>query len=150
MRTDTTSPDRQISNSGREVTAEHISILLVEDNQIVTNLLKDVLESEGWLVESHKDGVSALLKLENSDRYDLILTDNDMPGICGFELIRRVRALPHRQQTPIIMLSANAYQAEAIHAGADAFLRKPEDVFAIPQTISRLLGIGIKEFETRN
>lgn len=123
--------------------AKPVTILLIEDNQLVMNLIKDILEQEGWLVECAEDGFSAHHKLEGEKQYELIITDNDLPGLCGVELIKHARKMSHRQRIPIIMVSAQPYHSEAAQAGADAFLRKPEDVFLIPETVARLLGIRI-------
>lgn len=57
----------------------------------------------------------------------------------GVELIRHAQDFRHRRRTPIIMLSGSDVELEARRAGADAFLRKPEDVLAIAVTIARLL-----------
>ena len=107
-------------------------------------LVKELLELEGWLVETESNGVSALRKLARGRRYDVIVTDNSLPGLCGLELIRRVRKMQRHERTPIIMLSGNPYQSEAEGAGADRFLRKPEDVFALPQVILGLLKDGAR------
>jgi two-component system chemotaxis response regulator CheY len=68
-----------------------------------------------------------------------MIFDNELPGVNGIELIRQTRQLPHRQQVPIIMLSAGDVEREAKRVGANAFLRKPEDMAAIAETIARLL-----------
>jgi len=59
----------------------------------------------------------------------------------GLELLRRTRLLPNRQQTPIVMLSASDVESEARRAGANAFLRKPEDASVVAETIARLLAL---------
>lgn len=114
-------------------------ILLVEDNLMVRNVVRDTLSLEGWQVDACENGITALRKIESGQCYDLIITDNDLPGMNGIELIRRARDLPQFRLTPIIMLSASHYQSEAIRAGANVFLSKPEDMKALVETISRLL-----------
>jgi two-component system chemotaxis response regulator CheY len=116
-----------------------MTILLVEDNQMVQNAVRETLELEGWRVDVCGDGFTALRKIESSDHYDLILTDNDLPGVSGLELIECVRTLTHRKRTPVIMLSASQHQVESRVAGANEFLRKPEDIGLIVETIKRLL-----------
>ena len=115
------------------------SILLVEDNQLVRNVVRDILESEGWRVETYEDGVTALEKIQSNEYYDVILTDNDLPGLSGVDIIRHARTLAHRRHTPIIMLSAVPQEATASRAGADAFLQKPEDICKIVETIKQHL-----------
>lgn len=115
------------------------TILIVEDYQPVLHLMRDIFEMEGYTVDLCDDGTAALEKLKSSERYDLILTDNDLPGVNGMELIRQARALAHRRDTPIIMVSAIPVRAEAHRAGADAFLKKPEQVVAVAATATHLL-----------
>ena len=116
-----------------------LTILLVEDNRMVLSVVRETLELEGWRVDCCEDGCAALRVIESGRRYDLLLLDNDLPGVSGLELISRARQLPHRRHTPIIMLSAGLHQAEARRAGADAFLEKPRDVHTIVETVTHLL-----------
>jgi CheY-like chemotaxis protein len=57
----------------------------------------------------------------------------------GVEIARRARELPRRRRTPILILSASECEREARAAGADAYLRKPQDVMRLAETIRRLL-----------
>jgi CheY-like chemotaxis protein len=116
-----------------------VSVLHVEDEPTVADPVRVTLEDEGWRVETCGDGLSALERLSSGARYDVLIVDNQLPGIDGMELIRRTRAMAHRQQTPIIMLSASDVEAQAKRAGANEFLRKPDDMPLIAETIARLL-----------
>lgn len=116
-----------------------VTILFVEDNEVVLKVVKATLELEGWRVEVYEDGVAALRELVGEEQYDLIITDDDLPGASGLELIRRARALPHRRRTPIIMFSSGPHRAEALRAGADEFLKKPEGIYEVSKTVTRLL-----------
>jgi CheY-like chemotaxis protein len=116
-----------------------LTILIVEDHTMVLSVVRETLALEGWRVDACGDGYAALRMLESSRHYDLLMLDNDLPGVSGLELIQHARQLSHRRQTPIIMLSAGLHQAEAHRAGADAFLRKPEDISAIVESVTHLL-----------
>jgi len=116
-----------------------VSILHVEDNELVAGALKEVLEMEDWTVETCKEGTAAMRLLESDAHYDVLIFDNQLPDINGVELIRQTRALPHRQHTPIIMLSASDVELAAQRAGADVFLKKPSDMLKISETVARLL-----------
>jgi two-component system chemotaxis response regulator CheY len=70
--------------------------------------------------------------------YDLLLFDNELPGASGLELTRYARSLPSYRTTPIIMLSASDCGADARRAGADLFLRKPDDIHALVEAVRRL------------
>lgn len=116
-----------------------VSILHVEDNNLVANAVKETLEMEGWTVESFREGTIALQMISGDKHYDILIFDNGLPDTNGIELVRQTRLLPHRQQTPIIMFSASDVEREARRVGANAFLRKPEDTSAIAETVARLL-----------
>jgi two-component system, chemotaxis family, chemotaxis protein CheY len=116
-----------------------VVVLHVEDDRLVADAVNLTLEGEGWSVETCATGAAALEKLQSGERYDVLIIDNNLPDITGIELIRRARALAHRQQTPIIMLSGGEVEMEARRVGANKFLRKPGDVGSIPETVARLL-----------
>ncbi|MDT5157593.1 MAG: hypothetical protein QOH51_1950 [Acidobacteriota bacterium] len=116
-----------------------VQILHVEDDAVVAAVVRETLRDEGWRVVTYTDGAAALREIEGPAHYDLMIIDNHLPGVDGLELVCRARSLPHRQQVPIIMLSASDAEREARRAGASAFLRKPEDMHALAETIARLL-----------
>lgn len=116
-----------------------VSVLHVEDEPLVADAVRMTLDGEGWSVETYATGAAALEKLSSGSRYDALIFDNRLPDTSGVELIRLTRALAHRQQTPIIMLSGDAVETQARRAGANAFLRKPEEMPALAETIARLL-----------
>jgi CheY-like chemotaxis protein/tetratricopeptide (TPR) repeat protein len=116
-----------------------VKILYVEDNQLLLRTMQETLSLEGWMVELCENGTEALAKIESDKVYDLLLLDSDLPGVSGIELIRRARKLPHRRQTPIIMFSASRVEMAAREAGANAVLRKPDDVKVVVKTVARLL-----------
>jgi len=118
----------------------NITILLVEDNQMVAGAVKETLETKGWVVETCVEGNAALARITTDAHYDLLLVDCELPGVNGIELVRRARKLAHRLRTPIIMFSANPVEAAALKAGADEFLPKPQGISALVETISRLVG----------
>ncbi|HYG10402.1 MAG TPA: response regulator [Pyrinomonadaceae bacterium] len=114
-------------------------ILLVEDHQVVAQAIEETLEAAGWRVTRCGDGAVALLRLASQTSYHLLLCDNQLPSVTGLELVRYARTLPHRKQMPIIMFSATECGREARDAGVDVFLRKPQDVGKVVETIARLL-----------
>ena len=100
-----------------------INILYAEDFPTVKLIVKETLELEGWRVEDCDDGFTALSRIESGEPYDLILLDDDLPGLSGIELAARARALRHLSRTPIIMLSATERRRDARAAGVDIFLK---------------------------
>ncbi|MFN2493535.1 MAG: response regulator [Pyrinomonadaceae bacterium] len=116
-----------------------IRILHVEDDQAVAGMFKETLENEGWQVEACADGAEALKRIMSDAHYDLLLLDYDLPGLNGIELLQQTRVMAHRRGIPVIVLSGTAVEEAVMGAGADAFLRKPEDVSSVVETISQLL-----------
>jgi DNA-binding response OmpR family regulator len=119
-----------------------LTILYVEDNKFVADAVKDTLEAQGWRVETCADGYVAALLIHRETRYDLIILDNELPNVNGLELARRARSLAHRKLTPIIMISASEAARDAQEAGANVFLRKPQDIGKIVETVARLLEVS--------
>jgi len=106
---------------GNAAEARTLSVLHVEDSDLVANAVKAMLEEEGWTVESFRDGISALEAISGDALYDVLVFDNEVPGMSGIELIIQTRLLPHRQQTPIIMLSAGACPVDPTDPGFERF-----------------------------
>lgn len=119
--------------------AKQISVLHVEDNKQVASVVKDFLNSEGMIVETCGNGLTALKWLSGDARYDVVIVDNDLPGLSGLELVRRAHKITHRRKTPIIMLSGDEIETEAWRAGVKEFLRKPQDIDRVASTVERLL-----------
>jgi CheY-like chemotaxis protein len=117
-----------------------LTILFVEDNKLVADAVRALLEGEGWRVESCADGNMAMNKLAGGAAYDLLLFDNELPGMSGLELTRYARSLPRYRRTPIIMVSATDCRTDARRAGVDLFLRKPDDMHALVDAVRRLTG----------
>ncbi len=119
-----------------------LTILHVEDHRVVADAVRHALEAEGFRVVTCADGAAALRELTGPAPYDLLITDNDLPGVTGLELIDCARLLRHRARLPVLMLTAADCEAEARRAGVAAFLRKPEDLAELVPTVRRLLGRG--------
>jgi CheY-like chemotaxis protein len=117
----------------------HLTILYAEDHRVVAHTVKQTLEAEGWRVVLCYDGAIAASRLAGAADYDLLLFDNDLPSVNGLDLVRYARRFPHRTGTPIIVLSGSECEREARLAGANEFLRKPQDMSRIVETVARLL-----------
>jgi CheY-like chemotaxis protein len=117
-----------------------LTILYAEDNPVLMLNVTEMLEEEGWRVDACLEGATALKKTESRKEYDLLLLDNNLPGVSGIELVRRARAMSHRQHTPIIIISASEVGREARAAGANLFLKKTENIYAIVEQIVKLAG----------
>ena len=112
-------------------------ILIVEDEEPLTLLLRYNLEAEGYEVETTARGDEAEIKL-NEAPPDLVVLDWMLPGLSGIELCRRLRARPQTERLPVIMLTARGEEAERVRGlatGADDYIVKP---FSVPELIARI------------
>jgi DNA-binding response OmpR family regulator len=113
-------------------------ILYVEENQMLWQTVCDVLEFAGWYVKRFDSGYG-YAHITSAEHYDLLIIDRDLRGFDGLELVRRARRLSHRRETPIILISLEDCAEESRLAGADAFLRKPNNLIELVDAIRRLL-----------
>ena len=119
-------------------------MLLVDDNDLNREILKEVLLNHGLLFEEAANGSKALSAVQEHEPgyYQFILMDIEMPEMDGFEATLRIRKLPNRirANTPIIAFTANAVSENrdrAFAVGMDGFLVKPVNT-------SRLLASLVK------
>jgi CheY-like chemotaxis protein/tetratricopeptide (TPR) repeat protein len=131
--------DESVSNSEIRHLPRSKRILHVEDDETVAGRVKEMLEEQGWEVVTCVNGNAALEKIFGEDDYDLLLVDYHLPGVNGLELIDRARELDHRCDVPMVVLAGSPVEAAVREAGADAFLRKPQDMSSLVETINRLL-----------
>ncbi len=117
------------------------TVLVVDDDEIMRNGIKRILESEGYNVIAAEDGI-ALSKILETTRLDLILLDVNLPWIDGFELCRLIKDHHHLKVVPLVMISAGNSAEEVqrgISAGADDYIAKPFDIDTILTTVNRRL-----------
>jgi DNA-binding NtrC family response regulator len=126
-------------------TTQPIRVLHVEDDRTIADLIQEISDHEGWEVEHCIDGTTALTALTSDTDYDVFLVDYELPGVNGLELVQQARSMVHRQDLRIIMMSGTSNELEAREAGADAFLRKPQDIGSAVETINRLVGESDQE-----
>ncbi|MFC8682571.1 adenylate/guanylate cyclase domain-containing protein [Microbacterium ureisolvens] len=107
---------------------EPIVVLAVDDLEQNLRLLDAVLSPRGYAVVTAASGEEALDLLDRHD-VDLVLLDIMMPGIDGYEVCRRIRAVPRWRFLPVVMITASGDQEKrhALEAGADDFVSKPFD-----------------------
>ena len=116
-----------------------MKILIVEDERLLADSLKVLLEKKGFQVEAVYDGESGE-EYAQLGVYDLLILDVMMPGLDGYELARRVRA--RRCGVPILMLTARSGledRIQGLNAGADYYLTKPFDSRELLACINALL-----------
>src|SRR5574340_602655 len=103
------------------------SILVVEDEERIQKLVVLALQRAGYDVTAARDGVEALALLEQATP-DLVVSDVQMPGLDGFELLKRLRSDPLKRAIPVILLTARSSTKDVVAGlglGADDYLAKP-------------------------
>lgn len=116
-----------------------MKILIIEDERLLAESLKNLLEAKGFQVETVYDGITGAEYAELGV-YDLLILDIMMPGMDGYQVARTVRA--KRCATPILMLTARSGledRIEGLNAGADYYLTKPFDARELLACINALL-----------
>lgn len=106
-----------------------IKILVVEDDDHIAQVLKFMLERQGYPTLLAGDGLVARTIIEQESSIpELILLDVMLPYIDGFELVRLIRSRPAWQEIPILMLTAKTMERDivrALDAGANDYILKP-------------------------
>ena len=105
-------------------------ILAVDDDPVFLQLLTTVLVGAGYKAVTKTESAADAIRILRSgeDKFDCLLLDIKMPGMCGIELCRKVRRLPEYKDTPIIMLTAlkdGESIEKAFEAGANDYVTKP-------------------------
>jgi len=111
---------------------ENASVLVIDDNQVMRDMLRGILESEGYSVNSCEDGPSAL-KLAGEKNFEIVLSDFQMPDMNGDEVIKLIR-----QQHPdsfIIGFSIANKKEAFLAAGANHFISKEQLISDLIHTI---------------
>jgi len=113
------------------------TILIVDDEQPLRELLADVLESDGHRVMTAGNGREALTIVAR-DRPDLVVSDVMMPLLNGVRLCQQLKADPSTASVPVILMSSVGPRVVA-GSGADAFLKKPFDLDEVEMLVRMLL-----------
>lgn len=116
-------------------------ILYVEDNHDNRNLIRRVLEAEGYEMAEARNAQDALQKIQ-SIKPNLILMDINMPDMDGYALTARIRATPGFASVPIVAVTANVMRGDrekSLEAGCDGYIQKPIDIDTLSQQIDRFL-----------
>jgi DNA-binding response OmpR family regulator len=116
------------------------SILIAEGDDLVAELFASLFARDGWTVTTCLDGQRAADALGGSASYGAVVVSNRLHNMGGVELITRIRALEHRRDTPIVMVTGTvecSLLADALAAGADDVLYKPTDVGILVATVNK-------------
>jgi len=115
-------------------------IMVIDDEKIVCDMAKKILEAEGYEVESFTDSELALQRIKNA-RFDLVITDLKMENVSGMDILKEVNKL--YPQTRVIMLTAYATldaTIEAIRERIYDFFPKPVKIEELKKSVKKALG----------
>lgn len=102
-------------------------VLLVEDEPNIIEAIRFLLSRDGWIVETHADGATAVAAIDKK-RPDVVILDVMLPNKSGFDILRELRALPDHVERPVMMLTARGQKKDrdmAEAAGVSSFMTKP-------------------------
>ena len=129
-----------------------VRILVVDDTEANRYAVSRHLRQAGYAVEEANDGTTALVRIAE-DLPDIMIVDIRMPGIDGFEVVRRVRADPRTRHLPVLHVSASftdpVSQAAGLDSGADGYLTHPVEPVVLLASVRALLRARSAEREAR-
>ena len=121
-----------------------LHLLLVEDNTLNREIIAEILEDEGYVVDTAEDGLEAVNRIAGvgGDSYDAVLMDLQMPVMDGYEATRTIRAMEGaRGAVPIIAMTADAFEEDrkrCREAEMDAYISKPVEMDALRYVIEHM------------
>ena len=119
-------------------------VLVIEDDANILLSLEFVLEREGYEVRSATSGREGLAAMRR-DRPDLVILDLMLPDLSGYEVCQQARREPALAETPILVLTARAQDAErqkGLQSGASEYVTKPFRVADLVERVARLIHAG--------
>jgi two-component system chemotaxis response regulator CheY len=120
-----------------------MKFLVVDDYSTMRRIIKNLLHDLGYAnVTEADDGNTALPLLQNGS-FDFLITDWNMPGMAGLDLLKAVRANDKLKKMPVLMLTAEAKReqiVEAAQAGVSGYVIKPFTAVTLKEKIDKILG----------
>ncbi len=118
-----------------------IKVLVVDDFSTMRRIIKNILKQIGYInIDEAEDGNSALARLRQ-DKYDLVITDWNMPNMSGLDLLKAIRGDSALNCVPILMVTAEAKKesvVEAIKAGVNNYVVKPFTAEVLKEKIEKI------------
>lgn len=117
-------------------------VLMVEDNESISDILSFILTREKFEVELASDGREAQRRIQQGDPPDVVLLDVMLPYISGLQLVSIIREISAWREVPIIMLTGKSHENDivgALNAGADDYIVKPFQPSELMARVRRLV-----------
>jgi two-component system chemotaxis response regulator CheY len=123
--------------------SKNLRCLVVDDFSTMRRIVKNLLNDLGYAnVQEADDGNTALPMLQTGG-FDFLVTDWNMPGMAGLDLLKAVRSDPKLAKMPVLMLTAEAKREqiiEAAQAGVNGYVIKPFTAITLKEKIDKILG----------
>ena len=138
------------------ITASEIlnaNVLIVDDQQSNVLLLEEIMREAGYTRVSSTMDPHAVADLHRENRYDLILLDLQMPGLDGFQVMEKLKAIETKSYIPVLVITAQpAHKLRALQTGAKDFISKPFDLVEVKTRIYNMLEVRLlyKKLEDYN
>lgn len=119
----------------------NINILVVDDFSTMRRIVKNLLKDLGYTNIDEADDGETAIPLAKTGKYDLILSDWNMPKVTGIEFLKAVRSTPGIDKTPFILITAEQKRhqiLEAAQAGVDNYIVKPFTAGTLQERISKV------------
>jgi CheY-like chemotaxis protein len=132
---------RKVTKTSDKLIKRAETVLLVDDEEIIQKVCKELLEAIGYRIFTAKDGKEALkLYKKNQDKIDLVLLDMTMPNMSGSEVYDRMKEM--NPNIKVLLSSGYSIDGEAteiLERGCNGFIQKPFNLNALSQKIRKIL-----------
>jgi two-component system, chemotaxis family, chemotaxis protein CheY len=121
---------------------QNLNFLVVDDFSTMRRIIKNLLHDLGYANVTEADDGSTALPLLKDGNFDFLITDWNMPGMPGLELLKQVRADARLGKMPVLMLTAEAKReqiVEAAQAGVNGYVIKPFTAATLKEKIDKIL-----------
>jgi len=118
-----------------------IKILIVDDFSTMRRIIKNLLRDLGFTNTADADDGNTALPMLQSGKYDFLVTDWNMPGMSGIDLLKAVRADPNLAHLPVLMVTAEQKReqiVEAAQAGVNGYIVKPFTAVTLKEKIDKI------------
>jgi len=122
-----------------------MKILIVDDFSTMRRIIKNLLRDLGYENTYEADNGNTALPLLKNDKYDFLITDWNMPGMSGIELLKIIRADEKLKRLPVLMVTAEAKRdqiIEAAQSGVSGYVVKPFTGAALKDKIDKIFDRG--------
>ena len=120
---------------------KNMKILIVDDFSTMRRIIKNLLRDLGFTNTAEADDGNTALPILQKGGFDFLITDWNMPGMTGIDLLRAVRAEPELQDLPVLMVTAESKRdqiIEAAQAGVNGYIVKPFTAVTLKEKIEKI------------